>query len=175
MSKTEWFAVNVRTNREITVAQALQYKTCEVFLPLYGLRRTWSDRIVNLQAPLFPGYVFARFDTEDRTALIVTTPGVVRIVSFGGKAVPVEEREISFVRTIVASGLPAQPWLQVQPGLPVRILHGPLAGVEGALVELKKHHQLVVSISLLQRSVAVEINAAWAEPVNVSLPPVQCA
>jgi transcription antitermination factor NusG len=163
MSHTKWFAINVRTNREIVVANALQNKACEVFLPLYGVRRVWSDRIVTRQAALFPGYVFARFDIEDRSARIVTTPGVIRIVSFGGKAVPVEEREISFVRTIVASGLPAQPWPQVQPGSPVRILHGPLAGVEGTLVQVKRHHQLVVSISLLQRSVAVEIDAAWTE------------
>jgi transcription antitermination factor NusG len=175
MSHAEWFAISVRSNREIAVTQALQNKNYEIFLPLYGRRCVWSDRIVTRQSPLFPGYVFARFDLEDRSARVVTTPGVVGIVSFGGKVAPVEDSEISFVRSIVRSGLPAEPWSQANPGIPVRIIHGPLTGVEGALTKLTEHHQLVVSISLLQRSVAIEIDAAWAEPVHIPQPGARCA
>lgn len=167
MSNVHWFALNVRTRHEDVVATILENKGYEIFLPLYQSRRMWSDRIKELQVPLFPGYVFCRFDTAHRTVPIVTTPGVIRIVGFAGQPVPMDEREIESVRIIARSALPAEPWPYVQAGSPVRITYGSLTGVEGVLVEVKKQHQLVVSINLLQRSVAVQIDKAWVKPLDV--------
>jgi transcription antitermination factor NusG len=166
MPKTNWFAIQVRMGYEAAVANALKSKTSEVFLPVYATKRVRSNRLANTQVPLFPGYLFARFDLEDRTARIVTTPGVICIVSFSGKAASIEESEINSIRAVVASELRIEPWLRAKPGLPVQIICGPLAGITGMLTEVKNNHHLVISISLLQRFVAVKIDAAWAEPVN---------
>ena len=169
MSHARWFALSVRANRESVVADILQSKGYEVFSPVYRSRRVWSDRIKELDLPLFAGYIFSRFDLAQRTAPVLTTPGVVRVIGFGGRAVPLDEQEIEAVRTIVNSGVPAQPLSHFSSGDKVRIMHGPLAGLEGTLIEAKKRHQLVVSISLLQRSVSVDIDRAWVQPVLPSM------
>lgn len=166
MSDEQWFAIAVRANRERAVERLLASKNYQVFLPLYRNRRVWSDRVKELESPLFSGYVFARFDIADRTAPVVSTAGVIRIIGVGGKPVAVEEREIRFIRTLVESGLAVEPWSQFHPGSAVRITYGALTGVEGTLVEVKKHHHLVVSVTLLQRSVAVEIDSSWAQPIG---------
>ena len=158
MSIKRWYAVNVRPNHEYAIAIALHNKGYEVFLPSYRCRSEWSDRIKEVSRPLFPGYVFCRFDLDTRTALIITTPGVIRIVGFGSKPVPIEESEIAAVRKILESGYEAKPSLHFQPDSRVRITSGVLAGTEGVLIQVKNRNQFVVSISLLQRSVAVHID-----------------
>ena len=94
MAYPQWFAVTVRANRERIIAQLLESKQYEVLVPIYRSRRVWSDRIKELELPLFPGYVFVRLDLADRASPVVTTPGVIRIVGFAGKPVPVEPREL---------------------------------------------------------------------------------
>ncbi len=144
----------------------LESKGYEIFLPLYACRRLWSDRVKTLQMPLFPGYVFCRFNQYDSTTPVVTTPGIIRIISFGLTPAPIEEREIEAVRTIVKSGVAAQPWAHMPSGTPVRITSGALKDVEGILVSNKSQEQLVVSISLLQRSIAVQIDPAYVCPIG---------
>jgi transcription antitermination factor NusG len=165
-SAVRWFALQVRSRHEAIAAAILENKGYDKFLPLCRSRRLWSDRIVHLDLPLFPGYVFCRFDPGDRRVPILTTPGVVRIVGIGGHAVPVDDAEIAAIQSIIKSGLAAEPWPYLQLGNIVRIQHGALSGLEGLLVEKKKRHRLVVSITILQRSVAVEIDSAWVAPVR---------
>jgi transcription antitermination factor NusG len=165
-SAVRWYALQVRSRHEAIAAAILENKGYDKFLPLCRSRRLWSDRIVHLDLPLFPGYVFCRFDPGDRSVPILTTPGVVRIVGIGGHAVPVDDAEIAAIQSIIKSGLAAEPWPYLQLGNIVRIQHGALSGLEGLLVEKKKRHRLVVSITILQRSVAVEIDSAWVTPVR---------
>ncbi|MGC9970670.1 MAG: transcription termination/antitermination NusG family protein [Bryobacteraceae bacterium] len=163
-----WFALQVKSRHEAIAAAILENKGYDKFLPLCRSRRLWSDRIVHLDLPLFPGYVFCRFDPGDRSVPILTTPGVVRIVGIGGHAVPVDDAEIAAIQSIIKSGLAAEPWPYLQLGNIVRIQYGALSGLEGLLVEKKKRHRLVVSITILQRSVAVEIDSAWVTPVRTT-------
>jgi transcription antitermination factor NusG len=165
-SAARWYALQVRSRHEAIAAAILENKGYDKFLPLYRSRRQWSDRIVHLDLPLFPGYVFCRFDPGDRSVPILTTPGVVRIVGIGGRAVPVDDAEIAAIQSIIKSGFAAEPWPYLQLGNLVRIRYGALSGLEGLLVEKRKRHRLVVSITLLQRSVAVEIDSAWVTPVR---------
>lgn len=165
-SAARWYALQVRSRHEAIAAAILANKGYDKFLPLYRSRRMWSDRIVHLDLPLFPGYVFCRFDPGDRSVPILTTPGVVRIVGIGPHAVPVDDAEIVAIQSIVKSGFAAEPWPYLRLGNLVRIQYGALAGLEGLLVEKKKRHRLVVSITILQRSVAVEIDSAWVTPVR---------
>ncbi len=136
----------------------------EDFLPLYTSRRTWSDRIKRLENPLFPGYVFCRFDPRVRQS-VMKTPGVVSIVSFGRVPEPVNDAEIAALQAVCKSGLAASPWPTPKVGSTVRLHDGPLRGLEGLLVEDKKT-RLILSLTLLQRSVAVEIDRQWIEPVG---------
>jgi transcription antitermination factor NusG len=152
-----WYALTVKPNHERAAAQALESKGLETLVPLYRSRRRWSDRIKELELPLFAGYVFCRFPGNQR-ARILSTPGVNSVVGFGNRPAPVDDGEIHAVRTLVASGLPVSPWPFLRVGEKVRVESGPLCGVEGILTQVKDAWRVVVSIELLQRSVAAEVD-----------------
>jgi len=160
----QWFALRVRPRAEKAVAESLRGKGYEEFLPLHRQRRRWSDRVIEIQLPLFPGYVFSRFDVRARLP-ILTTPGVVSVVSVGKVPQPVDDSEIASLQVIARSSLPVQPWPYLHLGSKVSIFRGPLAGAEGVLTAVKSESMLVVSVTLLSRSVAVEIpeDCVWPE------------
>jgi transcription antitermination factor NusG len=165
-----WFALQVRMRYETCVADHLKGKGYEWFLPLYKTRRRWSDRVKEVDSPLFPGYLFCRFDPFDRLP-ILKTPGVTQIVGYNHVPIPVDEQEIESIRNLVASGVPNFPCAYLEIGSKVRIEAGALRGIEGILTELKGKRRLVLSITLLQRSVAVEIDS----DVVSAVPSVQVA
>ena len=152
-----WFALTVRPRHEKTVAQILFNKRLEAFLPLYHARQRWSDRVKSVDLPLFPGYIFCRFDYAHRLP-VLTTPGVTSLVGYAHVATPVGDGEIAGIQAILASGLPAQPWPYIRAGQLVRIERGALAGLEGVLIREKDSLRVIVSVELLRRAVAVEID-----------------
>ena len=147
------------------MASALLAKGYEGFLPLYRCKRRWSDRIKEIELPLFDGYMFCRFDVMRRLPILVT-PGVIRVVGIANNPTPVDEDEIAAIFSIVMAGAQAEPHPYLLVGQRVRIDRGTLSGVEGILLAEKKPARLVVSVTLLQRSVAVEIDEAWVSPVG---------
>jgi transcription antitermination factor NusG len=159
-----WYAVRVRSRFENVVARHLHARGYQLFLPLYKCQRQWSDRLREIELPLFPGYVFCQFNPVNRLP-ILSIPGVVHLVGVGEVPVPVDETEIAAIQTAIRSGLSARPWSFLKVGQRVRIERGPLFGVEGILVEVRGLRRLVLSISLLQRSVAVQVDAAWVIPM----------
>lgn len=160
-----WYAVRVRSNFEHYVSSVLEQKGVERFFPTYRSRRVWADRIKTLDLPLFPGYVFCRIPLHERNR-VVTTEGVVGLVGAGRQPIPVSETEIEAVRTVAQSELPSEPWPFLKIGQTVRISAGSLAGVEGILLRVKNSWRLVVSVTLLERSVAVEVDAACVSPAG---------
>jgi transcription antitermination factor NusG len=159
-----WYALQVRYQHEHFVATVLKGKGYHHFLPTWRRRRRWCDRIVETDSPLFPGYVFCHFDAHDRRVPIVTTPGVVRIVGAPNGPLPVDDAEIAAIQRVVASGAAAGPWPFVKVGERIRIQRGALAGIEGILVEVKNRRRLIVSVTLLQRSIHVDIDSAEVRP-----------
>jgi transcription antitermination factor NusG len=121
-----WYAIHVQSKFEQLAATTLRGKGYQEFLPLYRARRRWSDRVKQLDLPLFPGYFFCRFDVCRRLP-ILTTPGVVSIVGAGKTPVPVPDDEIAAVQAVVRSGLAALPWPYLTVGSRVWIERGPLA------------------------------------------------
>jgi transcription antitermination factor NusG len=161
----EWFVLTSKTRHEKAVAETLRGKGLESFVPLYRLRRQWTDRVQPVDLPLFPGYVFCRFAYAGRLG-VLSTPGVTSLVSFSDTPTPVTDDEISRIRTIEASGLPSQPWPYVRVGQRARIEGGALAGLEGVLIREKDVLRVVVSVELLHRGVAVEIDRGMIRAVE---------
>ncbi len=160
ISERPWFALRVRSNCEKTAAAALEVAGYEHFLPSYRATRQWSDRRKQIDLPLFPGYVFARLGLQ-HLARVVAFRSVVHVVGAGRIPVPVDDHDIAAIKSVVRSGLPSGPWPFLRVGQQVIIERGPLAGVSGILIEIKKQHRLVVSVSMLMRSVAVDVDESW--------------
>jgi transcription antitermination factor NusG len=159
-----WFALQVWSKRENLIASHLQGQGYDCFLPLSKSMRRWSDRMKEVEQPLFPGYLFCRFDLNNRGPLLMT-PGVRQIVGVGRTPIPVEDSELEAIRQVLSSGLPSQPWQYLHVGQRVRVNHGSLSNLEGILVSVKASNRIVLSVTLLQRSVAMEIDIAWVTPV----------
>lgn len=155
-----WYALQCWARKESLIATQLEGQGFECFLPKYKSLREWSDRKKEVEQPLFPGYVFCRFQYSQRRP-VVMTPGVLQVVGFGRTPVPIENREIEAIQIAVASGIPSRPWPYLEIGERVRIHTGKLTGLEGILVNFKGNHRIVLSVSLLQRSVALEVDLAW--------------
>jgi transcription antitermination factor NusG len=162
-----WHALMVKHQHERTIEMALNEKGFETFSPTYRARRQWSDRTKEIDLPLFAGYVFCRFPFEAK-GRVLNTPAVSRVVQFGGTAAPIPDAEIEAIRTILTSRFPARPWPHLKAGDPVRIERGPLRGVVGVLLKEKDTFQIIVSVELLQRSVAVEMDASDVVPERSS-------
>jgi len=160
-----WYAVYTHSRKESFVASQLEGRGLECFLPTYKSVRQWSDRVKELHQPLFPGYLFCRFDYQDRRP-VVMTPGVLQVVGNGKSAIPVADEEIVAIQAAVSSGLAHQPWPHIAIGERVRVVHGTLAGIEGILIKFKGSHRVVLSVSLLQRSVAFEAELSWLAPIQ---------
>lgn len=166
-SLDKWFALRVKPRAEKCVATIARNKGFEEFLPLYQCRRRWSDRFKLVELPLFPGYVFCRFNPQYRLPLL-TIPGALHFVGLGKVPVPIDDAEIQAIQVLVGSGLQAEPWPFLDAGQRVRLEQGPLAGLEGLFIEVRKQHRIVVSVSLLRRSVAVEIERDWVTPLDAA-------
>lgn len=162
----QWYALRVRSHYEHTVALHLRARGFESFLPLYQCYRRWSDRFKECELPLFPGYVFSRFDPLNRLP-VLSIPGVVNPVVIGRIPVPVDETELTAIQTAVKSGLRRSPWPFLQVGQKVRIEQGSLCGIEGILVGFRGQERLVLSVSLLQRSIAVQVEESWVRPLRM--------
>ncbi len=160
----QWFAVRTAAGREKFVAAQFQNKGFDHFLPLYKSRRKWSDRTKELELPLFPGYLFCRFEVSNRLPILIT-PGVKLIVGYGKVPVPVSAAEIESLRRAVTSGAQAEPYPYLSVGQKVRIREGSMAGVEGILLQIKNAWRIVLSIELLRRSVLVELDRGVIAPV----------
>jgi transcription antitermination factor NusG len=151
----DWFALYVRSRHEKAVAQALFAKGFESCLPLTRTPRTWSDRRAVVEEPVFPGYVFCKFDSIARTP-ILRTSGVVRIVGAGTDLVPLGE--LAALQVLERTKASVEQWPYVEKGDRVYIEAGPLSGLSGIVTECKKGLRVLVSVSLLQRTVAVEVS-----------------
>jgi transcription antitermination factor NusG len=161
-----WYALFTRHQHEKTVAGLLTGKGFEVFLPLYAATHRWKDRMKQLSLPLFPCYVFLQ-GPIDRWLPVLTTPGVHSVVGCGAQPGLISASEIDAIRRVVDSHLKAEPHPLIECGDRVRIKAGALEGLEGILIRKKDQWKLVLSVEMLQRSVAVEIDASLVERVSV--------
>lgn len=165
--RVDWYALQVYQRAEKTAAHLLNQRGYEAFLPTYLVKRRWSDRVKVFEQPLFPGYLFCRLNPHARLP-VLSTPGIVSIIGRGKDPVAIPEAEIEAVWRIVQSAASAEPWPYLECGDQVTICDGPLQGVEGILAVVKNGCKVVVSVNLLQRSVAAEVDRAAVLPRNVA-------
>jgi transcription antitermination factor NusG len=159
-----WYAAYTSANREKRVAEQLKLRSVEHFLPLYDSMRRWKDRRMNLQLPLFPGYVFVRLALRDRLR-VLEAPGVAKLVGFNGTPTALPQQEIEALRTSLRDGVRAKPHPYLKVGRRARVKAGPLQGMQGILVRRKNASRFVISLDLIMRSVAVEVEALELEPM----------
>lgn len=157
-----WYAAQTCANHEKRVAARLEAQAVEHFLPLYSSVRRWHDRRVQLDLPLFPGYVFVRLALRDRLR-VLQFPGIARLVGFGGSPAPLKDSEVETIRAFLEQGVRAEPHPFLTTGRRVRIKAGPLAGLDGILVRRKGRSRIIVSLELIARSIVVDVDAADLE------------
>lgn len=164
-----WYALYTRHQHEKMIAAMLCGKGFEVFLPLCSAIHRWKDRKKAIQLPVFPCYVFLRGGL-DRLFHIVSTPGVYHLVCAGGRPASIPQAEIDAIHQVMETRLPFEPYTFMKAGNWVRVTSGPLAGIEGVVVRQKSLCRLVLSVELLQKSVAVEIGAEDVERIATQRP-----
>jgi len=158
-----WYVAYTSANHEKCVAQQLKQRSVEHFLPLYASVRKWKDRRVKLDLPLFPGYVFVQMALRNRLQ-VLEVPGVANLVGFGGTPTALPEGEIEALRTSLRGGVRAEPHPFLIAGRRVRVKAGPLAGLQGILVRRKSEARFVLSVELIRRSIAVELDESDLAP-----------
>jgi transcription antitermination factor NusG len=162
-----WYAIRVRSKHEKKISWVLRLRDFDSFSPLYSARHRWTDRLKVVQLPLFPCYVFCQFGASQE-ALVLQTPGVIDVVRFGCTPAPIDDNEIKALQRLIGSGCKAEPWASVVIGQPAIIIGGPLAGLSGVVMERKRKPSLVLSVTLLGRSVLVEIDRACIAQYDTS-------
>jgi transcription antitermination factor NusG len=166
MEQPRWYAIQTRSRHEKVVRDQLAAKSIAHLLPLWRKRSVWKDRIKYIDIPLFGGYLFSYFALQDRIPVLETV-GVVRIVGINGKPMPIPDEQITAVRTMMQHRLPCSPYPYLVEGMRVRIKSGLLAGAEGILIEKRQRHRLVISVDLIQQAVAVDVDSAEVEPLEL--------
>ncbi|MGO4883103.1 MAG: transcription termination/antitermination protein NusG [Bryobacteraceae bacterium] len=161
----EWFAVQTKPKHEKSVSRLLEGKGYEQLLPLYQSWHRSSGRLKGVLLPLFKGYTFCQFDPIHRLPILMT-PGVSGIIGRGREPEPIPREEIAQIQASCASGLQVTPWPYLERGDLVRVECGPLQGIEGIFVNEKNTSRLVVSVQILRRSVAVEVDRNWIRPIG---------
>ena len=154
-----WYAIWTRSRHEQVVRDQLERKGYEAFLPTVTRWSRWKDRRKKIDWPLFPGYCFARFESEKRLSVLTCT-GVVNIVAFNGDIAPIPDQEIDAIRRLVQSDLQYDPCPLIREGEMVEVVHGPLKGVTGRLTRKGAHARLVLAVDLIGQAVSVEVDAS---------------
>lgn len=164
-----WFAIQVKPRYEFLAASILRGKGFKEFTPSYKIQRQWSDRRTQVELPLFPGYIFCKFNSQIRVP-IMTTPGVIRII---GTNMAIPDEEIEAIHAVVANKIAAVPTEYLKIGTRVQVISGPLSGLQGVLLSYGNQHRLILSITLVQNSISVEMDQSNVSPIPESAPPIK--
>jgi transcription antitermination factor NusG len=160
----KWYALAVGYQHEQQTERALRSKGLETLVPMYSSQRQWSDRIKEIRLPVFAGYILCHFALMQRLQ-VTDTLGVGKIVGFGGTPAAIDDSEIDGIRLVMESKQPWAPWPYLKAGDRVRVERGPMRGLEGTLLRTKDALRLVISVELLQRSMAVELDREAIQPI----------
>lgn len=159
--RPHWYVAYTLPRHEKSVAERLIHQDVETYLPLHSSVRKWNRRYVEVELPLFPGYVFVKMVITDRVR-VLAQPGVIRLIGFNGNAVAMPDGEVERLRSLLAVWK-AEPYPFLTVGKQIRIKSGPFANLEGRIIRRKGKMRLIVSLELIQRAILLEIDAAEAQ------------
>ena len=160
----KWYALHTKSRHEKVVEEGLRKKGIETFLPIRKITRHWSDRVKQIEEPIFKGYLFVQIPLRKQRE-VLQTHGSARLVGFNSQPAPVSEKELEAVRRFVRDEIPLDPYPYLGKGDRVYIRSGPLHGIEGFIVRKDKHTRLVISLDLLMQSISVEVDEAVVEKI----------
>jgi len=166
----KWYAAYTSARHEKRVAEHLQRIGVESYLALYTATRQWNQRRARVELPLFPGYVFVRIPLAERLR-VLSAPGVAYLVSARGEPVPLADEEIEPLRDCLARKLEAEPIAYLHAGNRVRVVAGPLSGLEGVIVRRENAARFVVSIDLIMRAIAINVDGLDLELIDSKAAP----
>jgi transcription antitermination factor NusG len=161
----QWYAVYTYPRHEKAVTEHLQSQSLVAYLPTLLTESNWKDRRVRLHTPAFPSYIFAQISPAQRSR-VLSASGVVRILSFNGKPVPIADSEIEALKLCLDRGAAIERCPTLEVGDRVRVKSGPLEGLIGQISRCKKDRRLIVPITLIHQSVAIEIDMQLLEPLD---------
>ena len=164
MHAPRWYALRTRSRHEKVVREQLANQGIEPLLPTIKRLSQWKDRKKEIEVPLFSGYCFVRFASEQKLPVLKTI-GVVDIVGSGRNAEPIPDEEIAAIKSLMASVLPYDSHPYLHEGMHVEVVRGPLQGVRGILLRKEKRHRLVLGVRLIQQAAAVEIDVNNVLPI----------
>ncbi|HEY6085574.1 MAG TPA: UpxY family transcription antiterminator [Nitrospira sp.] len=162
-SHIRWYALRTRSRHEKLVRDQLTHQGIEPLLPTIKRLSQWKDRKKEIEVPLFSGYCFVRFSSDQKLPVLKTV-GVVDIVG-GGHPEPIPEEEIAALQRLMTSVLPYDPHPYLHEGMAVEVIRGPLQGVRGILLRKEKRHRLILGVRLIRQAAAVEIDVVDVVPV----------
>jgi len=160
-----WYAAYTAPRHEKKISEQLRERSIESFLPLYETMRRWKNGRTKVQLPLFPGYIFVHIPLSERLS-VLKLPSVVRLVGFNGQPLPLSDAEVAAIQTCLQGGAKVAPHPFLAIGRRVRIIRGPLEGLEGIVVRKKSQFRFVISLELIQRSVSVDIEQTDLFPLS---------
>jgi transcription antitermination factor NusG len=171
-TEARWYALHTRNRHEKKVNERLEQKKITSFLPLYSTIRYWSDRKKKVTEPLFNCYLFVKIALKDRMP-VLQTDGAVNLVTFNNVPVPIPENQIAAIQRLLSEKAAVQVENTWQPGQHVRIIRGPLQGLEGILQQTKGKSRLVIAIDGIKQAVSVEVDGDVLEVVGVLQPDLE--
>jgi transcription antitermination factor NusG len=162
----KWYALYTRSRFEKKMLGDLTDRRIEVFLPMREVISRWKDRKKRIWIPLFPGYLFVNHvDTPENRFRILNIPGAVRFVGFEGRANPIPDEQIHYVRKFLEASISIDPYPYMQVGSRVEVVAGPLKGIRGILVEKRGRFRFVIQVDLIRQAVSAEIDASDVRPI----------
>ena len=162
--KPHWYALYTLPRHEKSIADHLTRQGIETYLPLYTLARKWNHRLVQLELPLFPGYVLVNILITEKVR-VLSHPGVIRLVGFNGTAIALPDGEVERLKSLL-SVWKAEPYPFLTAGKQIRVKSGPFANLEGQIIRRKGKMRLIVSLQLIQQAIVLEMDAAEAQLAN---------
>jgi transcription antitermination factor NusG len=161
-----WYALYTRSRFEKKMLGELTDRRVEVFLPMREVISRWKDRKKRIWIPLFPGYIFVyHVNTPENRFRVLNIPGAVRFVGLEGRAQPIPEVQIQYIRKFLEASISIDPYPYVQVGSRVEVIAGPLKGIQGILVEKRGRFRFVLQVDLIRQAVSVEIDASDVRPI----------
>jgi len=166
LKRPAWYALYTRSRFEKKMLGELSDRNIEVFLPMREVLSRWKDRRKKIWIPLFPGYIFVHHvNTPENRFRVLNLPGAVRFVGLQGKAEPVPDEQIEYVRRFLEASIAVDSYPYIRVGSRVEVIAGPLKGIQGILVEKRGKFRFVVQVDLIQQAISVEIDASDIRPL----------